>query len=761
MDAPAPPQDPSGRRDFLLLAAVLAAINLPYLGNGFLPGHDAKYLFGIFSSFYNHAVVEHDLPRWMAYGTFGIKGAGLQAAFLSPCSYLGMLGGALVGARDALTVFTLSMIGEQMLFLLGIHLLSRRLFKDRLTPLIIGFAAVCGIVWYWQVSFNFRLLYLVPLEIYFLFRFSDERRPEFFWLSALTLLFGGLGCPPYFYPLQALVLLAVCLGLGRGFREAVPSLASRSWRNGAAFGLCVLTAAAIGLTLHEALDGIRLASPGRDSQTGRVTLQSFLTYGGVSGRGVLAGLLGDLPDFGHGVDRELTHFIGLLPLAGLPVALARCRSPQFRSLMIPAVLLLLFSLGGTFAAVVFRLPLMGLYRHVGAVTPLATLLLLLASGFGVDALLSSVSAGLAWDRRTRLGALGVLALALWAMLDVQLGGERIVTAMSAFSVAGFQSGAVKSALAVVLRLLAYLAAGAVVLWPSRTVALGGCCPPAAARKMLLAALVLDGLLFQALVISRMPRTTDPLPFPAGELPYHERRSDARDAATEERLRQWRSAGGDGAEYHLAICSAFRIDPATGADRQDWSSRPVWELKEARWRIHPDPLLPSILGVTAPKLRLFSSAIYADSPEAATRQVSRVDLSESQVVLEGVPPERRFTGAAGAASLGSIRVKEFSANRVVVAVDSPHDGPVWLAYADSFQSGWSATVNGAPAPIAKAFLAFKAVRLEKGGSTVVFVFHDGVHTHAARLLALLAAAFAAAGAGAFALQFRGGKGGISP
>src|SRR5581483_4061299 len=165
----------SSRRDLLVLSAALLAFNLPYFGNGFLPGHDTKYIFGIFSYFYDHLVVEHELPRWMSFGAFGIKGAGFQFYFLTPSSYLCMLGGALVGVRDALPVFTLSIVAEQFLFLLGIHLLARRLFADRLTSLLIGFAAVCGVVWTWQLFFNFRLFYLVPLELLFLFRFAGER----------------------------------------------------------------------------------------------------------------------------------------------------------------------------------------------------------------------------------------------------------------------------------------------------------------------------------------------------------------------------------------------------------------------------------------------------------------------------------------------------------------------------------------------------------------------------------------------------------
>src|SRR5436190_765511 len=84
-----------------------------------------------------------------------------------------------------------------LLILLGVYLLSRRLFSDRWTAFIVSFSAVCGTVWYWQLFFNFRIFHMLPLALYFLFRFTAERRPEFFWMMGLTVLLGTLGCPPY------------------------------------------------------------------------------------------------------------------------------------------------------------------------------------------------------------------------------------------------------------------------------------------------------------------------------------------------------------------------------------------------------------------------------------------------------------------------------------------------------------------------------------------------------------------------------------
>ena len=114
----------------------------------------------------------------------------------------------------------------------------------------------------------------------------------------------------------------------------------------------------------------------------------------------------------------------------------------------------------------------------------------------------------------------------------------------------------------------------------------------------------------------------------------------------------------------------------------------------------------------PRARLVGRPLYvADRPSAA-RALRTVDPRERLVVED---PDRPL--AADAAPEGRAKITRDEPERVEVATDSP--SPAYLFLADTYDPGWSATVDGRPAPIRPAQVAFRAVYLPPGGHVVAF------------------------------------------
>ncbi len=136
---------------------------------------------------------------------------------------------------------------------------------------------------------------------------------------------------------------------------------------------------------------------------------------------------------------------------------------------------------------------------------------------------------------------------------------------------------------------------------------------------------------------------------------------------------------------------------------------------------PDPL-PRAYAVTGARVR---------DEDAALDLVSAGDFDPRGeiVLLEG--RER-----AGRARAGEVLLKESVPDRVRLQADLGQDGFVVLT--DAFDAGWRASVDGRPAPVLRANLAFRAVAVPAGRHSVEMVYRPA-SVSAGLLLSLGAAA----------------------
>ena len=118
----------------------------------------------------------------------------------------------------------------------------------------------------------------------------------------------------------------------------------------------------------------------------------------------------------------------------------------------------------------------------------------------------------------------------------------------------------------------------------------------------------------------------------------------------------------------------------------------------------------------PRARLVGNPVYAEDIYEAAVALSRlgVQLRDHVVVedpLRPLPTDTRVSGTT--------QIVEDLPERVVIESDAAM--PAYLVLADTYDPGWSATVDGQPVPIHPAYLTFRAVYLPAGSHSIVFTY----------------------------------------
>jgi hypothetical protein len=118
----------------------------------------------------------------------------------------------------------------------------------------------------------------------------------------------------------------------------------------------------------------------------------------------------------------------------------------------------------------------------------------------------------------------------------------------------------------------------------------------------------------------------------------------------------------------------------------------------------------------PRARLVGRPIYVESAAAGVAALERMGPeNRDRLIVED--PSRPLSPSAAVS--GTARIVGEVPEQVIIETDS--SGPAYLVLADTLDPGWSATVDGQPAPIRPAYVAFRAVALPAGAHTVAFTY----------------------------------------
>lgn len=729
--------------DWLILTPFFLVLTSTRLSPQCLPLHDSMQVFQAFHFIYSGWLFEGEIAQWAPYGSYGYPFDVWASFCLTPASYVAAAIGKLLNVTDALLLFKFAMALEELMFLIGLYALCRLSLQRRSAVLFVCLGALLGLNWLFQLWWNFRLFYMVPAGLAFLVLFFERQQPRYLWLAGVVFVTSLIGNLPYYAPVYLFISLVFggCLQL----LKPVPrhALLSRSWRD---VGPLLLLLALAGYYLHGVRDymSVMVSATGRD-QSGGTTLGNFLLHGANPDvlelfRSAILGwpIVGkwkeyfDLPVYSP----DQIFYIGLLPWFFLVWAAVRVRHPLFLALAGTTLALFWFACGGLMAAVIFHLPSMAWFRHVGLLYNLCKLLILICAGFGFQDFLDNarpihlyVLAGVAlltadaFMHFRFLMAIKNLLHDTAVVEDWKAMGDPLLDVHTVF----------------VTRILLYVVAALATLGAATRVS-----TPAGAtiRSPLLAGALLLVYIFDMgsflwvsqFIVNPLPDSltatldstrAEPLEF--ADIRSSEPRSERGQSAARlmefvrfEALPEYVSGLNHVTYLFLRQdpCS-IELEPGRRVLFSPFRLKTVDRLLKApvdEWNAH------ALRGCHLPRLRLFADsgkrvtpdefcAIVNDEPEAA------ITLIESQGSDTG--------SLAQELQEASIRVVHFSANRLTIEVDRPEDArAAWLYYADGYHADWQARVNGVETPIARASLAFKAVAVPPGHSVVELVFRPG-------------------------------------
>jgi hypothetical protein len=133
--------------------------------------------------------------------------------------------------------------------------------------------------------------------------------------------------------------------------------------------------------------------------------------------------------------------------------------------------------------------------------------------------------------------------------------------------------------------------------------------------------------------------------------------------------------------------------------------------------------------------LVPQAVTVDNPDAAEKAIRAADWNPRQTVIV----EANGESFPAVKQVGASSITQETPLELTISLDAPGGG--MLVVADTYYPGWEATVDGTPAPIYRANLAFRAVKIPPGAKTVRMVYRPASLTVGAAIsgLALLVCA----------------------
>jgi len=698
----------------------LAAANLPLT-------HDTMINFQMFGTVYREFLLSDEFPLWLPFTNQGVTADFAYAFTFTPAFYAAVFLGKLFSVTDTLLLFRFGLYLEEALLIYGLYRLSSLFHRHRISPIIIGITGVLSVSWGTQIHWNFHLIYLYPLMLYHTARFLSGEGLEHLAFALIAMTLGGLFYTQIF--IAATLCPFACIWLLLLRPQILPLLrfAVAKSRGLVIVCLALVTAFLNVQFARHVIDGMQSFTSMRQSN-GAVGLEIFLSYGGHVSPVKFMEFIYAAP-----VRFAFIAYSGLFTILFVTFALIHARTKVFGVFLLLAGLVLLFSLGasGGVAEIAYRFfPSMDKFRHIGFVTPVAKILLIVASGFGIDHYLENMS-----TRSRNLLFLTSLTLALGAvfvMVDAAHGWQYAYAIDSSLDI----PFAFHYWQWLIVLLFVLMAFGLGVGHIARDM-LGPC---------LLLCVLLEMASYKFLIEWHAPGMTANWfrhwqslrhAYDVRPVVY----SSARRRENEQDIMQRLSLMDVWGARNSMGYGSLSVDLCFPVHRVDMASTTFDSLIRARFsvpdrqspqeyftlgKVANDTELMAAIGCEMPKLYLARKPVFTDNDAQARHIVNTAATLYETPVIQTSNPKKydAMPTSPSVISADAIKIRRFSANRLTASIEIPPGSNSFLIYLDNLHPGWRAQIDDHSAPIFPANIAFKAIELTPGYHEVKFSFTGG-------------------------------------
>ena len=745
---------------------LIALVDLPF-------GHDTFLNFQLFVQLYSGFLFESEFPLWLPYTAKGVTSDFAYIVTYLPAFYLSTLIGKLFSLADANFLFRLGLYFEEIILLVGLFKLGGSLYRNRVTPIAISVTGLLSINWATQIHWDLHNIYYLPLILFFGIRYLRGGGLEWAAYAVVVFSLGG-----FFYTEILLAYVLAIFGIAWLIVLRPPMRSLLRFQHHWALGLSVCVLAG-GLFVLNAIfswmsvEGMQSLATSRRVD-GTIDLTDFLTYGGFITASKFAELI-----YGKSVSMDFHSYFGLVMLACVPLAFKRSASHEAKVFLIVAIFIALFSLGesGAVATIMYDyFPAMDRFRHIGYVPPILKIFLLVIAGLGADRLLQQDSRrqDIYFDafRHTVFFLAAVILLydfsANWGYPY-----DHEVSWLNYPEPYQNQDSDVPfwfhySQLLFLIAFLAILSKIRSGSQHERDRLLG---------LIFLTTVILSMGTYKILIEWNAPAASplfkskwgenqnELLARPLRYIPERERAYrgvfneasfSSTDPATHKQLQALRGWGSDNAFGYGAV----QVDLCLPVARVDLVNEYLLSLRdpirsligarlagdypeifdgllpfspfESNNRMLDDRSFAAAIGCESQKLYLTHTPRFFDPEETGDVDgdgyIGRSKYLYQRPLIPTDCNGERFCGPDALSepqiTTEGIEVSHFSANRINLKVNAPEKEHNYLVYLDSYHSGWRASVDGEPAEILPANIAFKAVKLTPGEHEVMFEFTGG-------------------------------------